>query len=208
MKKLVLLGDSIRLIGYGARVAELLGDEYTTWQPEDNCRWADYTYRMLSDKAEEIKDADIIHWNNGHWDICDLFGIGPFTSEEEFVTNMMQILDILQKRHKVIIFSTTTPVRYANKYNKNEVIERYNDLIVPKLRERGVIINDLNSLLKPDIDRYICDDNIHLTEEGIELCASRVANCIKEAARMLEGTGGSKAAEGGYELDSGAPVLI
>jgi hypothetical protein len=28
MKKVVLLGDSIRLIGYGLKVPELLGDEY------------------------------------------------------------------------------------------------------------------------------------------------------------------------------------
>ena len=54
MKKLVLLGDSIRLIGYGTRLAEIMSDEYEVWQPEDNCRWADYTYRMLSDKASEI----------------------------------------------------------------------------------------------------------------------------------------------------------
>ena len=34
MKKVVLLGDSIRLIGYGKRVEELLGDQCTVWQPE------------------------------------------------------------------------------------------------------------------------------------------------------------------------------
>ena len=67
MKKLVLLGDSIRLIGYGTRLAEIMSDEYEVWQPEDNCRWADYTYRMLSDKAAEIEGADLVHWNNGHW---------------------------------------------------------------------------------------------------------------------------------------------
>ena len=49
MKKLVLLGDSIRLIGYGTRLPALLRDEYEIWQPADNCRWADYTYRMPQD---------------------------------------------------------------------------------------------------------------------------------------------------------------
>ena len=206
MKKLVLLGDSIRLIGYGARVAELLGDEYTTWQPEDNCRWADYTYRMLSDKAEEIKDADIIHWNNGHWDICDLFGHGPFTPESEFVENINRIMDILTSRHQVIIFSTTTPVTDNNCYNKNEVIQRYNDIAASILRDRGAIILDLNTPLYPERDRYICSDTIHLSEEGIELCASMIADTIKKAADGLAGSFG----EGGKEdsaLD-GAPVLI
>ena len=40
MKKAVLIGDSIRMIGYGAPVAERLGDEFEVWQPDDNCRFA------------------------------------------------------------------------------------------------------------------------------------------------------------------------
>lgn len=206
--KVTLLGDSIRE-QYAPRVIEILGEDFKVWHPSENCRFSKYTLRGLFQWAPAMAGSDIVHWNDGHWDICDLWGFGPFTSEEEFVKNMMQILDILQKRHKVIIFSTTTPVRYANKYNKNEVIERYNNLIVPKLRERGVIINDLNSLLKPDIDRYICDDNIHLTKEGIELCANQVADCIREAAGCLaecENEAESVDAHGGE--DSGAPVLI
>ena len=31
MKKVVLFGDSIRQIGYGNRVCELLGEDYTVW---------------------------------------------------------------------------------------------------------------------------------------------------------------------------------
>ena len=38
MKKVVLLGDSIREIGYGTKVPELLKDEFTVWQPEENWR--------------------------------------------------------------------------------------------------------------------------------------------------------------------------
>ena len=72
MKKVVLLGDSIRLIGYGKRVEELLGDQCTVWQPEDNCRFSKYTLRMLFDEQQNIKDADVIHWNNGLWDACDI----------------------------------------------------------------------------------------------------------------------------------------
>ena len=34
MKKVVLLGDSIRLIGYAPRIPELLGDGYTVWQSD------------------------------------------------------------------------------------------------------------------------------------------------------------------------------
>ena len=40
MKKIALLGDSIRQIGYGSKVVELLGEDYDVWQPDDNCRFA------------------------------------------------------------------------------------------------------------------------------------------------------------------------
>ncbi len=49
MKKVVLLGDSIRLWGYGTKVPELLGKDYEVWQPEDNCRFVKYTLRGLFD---------------------------------------------------------------------------------------------------------------------------------------------------------------
>ena len=91
MKKVVLLGDSIRCIGYGPRIAELLGEDYTVWQSEDNCRFVKYTLRCLFEWREDIKDADIIHWNNGLWDTSTgLFDDGgkPFTGEEEYVENM------------------------------------------------------------------------------------------------------------------------
>ena len=68
MKKVALLGDSIRLLGYGTKVPELLGEEYEVFQPEDNCRFVKYTLRMLFELREQIQDSDIIHWNNGLWD--------------------------------------------------------------------------------------------------------------------------------------------
>lgn len=180
MKKLVLLGDSIRLIGYGTRLAEIMSDEYEVWQPEDNCRWADYTYRMLSDKEKEIAGADLIHWNNGHWDICDLFGDGSFTSVENYVKAMTRVAKRLLTVSKKVVFSTTAPVRPELTYENNERIKTYNAAVVPALRELGVVINDLYSFVEPCIDTYIkTEDNIHLTEEGSEACAQQIAAFLR-----------------------------
>ena len=67
-----------------------------------------------------------------------------------------------------------------NPYNRNVDIEKYNALIVPLLEEKGIIINDLYQLVSSNIDKYIRkDDNIHLSEEGIEVCAEQVANTIR-----------------------------
>ena len=96
MKKVILLGDSIRLIGYGARTAELLGPDYTVWQPEDNCRFASYTLRMLFEYKDQLEGADVIHWNNGLWDVCDLFGDGAFTPLEDYIRLLARIAAVLK----------------------------------------------------------------------------------------------------------------
>ena len=188
MKKVALLGDSIRLVGYGTVVPKLLGEEYEVFQPADNCRFAKYTLRGLFDWRHGMEGSRIVHWNNGLWDVSDLFGDGRyFTPEEEYVENMLRIADILLSKYDKVIFATTTPVTERNVYDSNEVIEKYNGLLVPLLEKKGVIINDLYTPLSKDIDRYISqEDDIHLSEEGVKVCAKQVADIIRNVAKTLD----------------------
>lgn len=186
MIKVTLLGDSIRKIGYGLVVPDLLGENFEVFQPNDNCRFAKYTLRGLFDWQKSMEGTQIVHWNNGLWDICDLFGDGMFTSESEYAETMLRIADILISRYDKVIFATTTPVTAQNKHNKNSEIEKYNKLIVPLLQKKGVIINDLYGLVAADIDKYIRkDDNIHLTEDGIAVCGKQTADLIRGVAQSL-----------------------
>ena len=185
MVKVTLLGDSIRMIGYGPKVPELLGDNFEVFQPAENCKFAKFTLRGLFDWAPKMAGSRIVHWNNGLWDLCNLFGDGLFSSETEYVQNMLRIADLLLKRYDKVIFATTTPVSSENPYNSNVDIERYNALIVPLLEEKGVIINDLHKLVSSDIDRYICEDHIHLSQEGIRVCSEQVSAVIRNVAQSL-----------------------
>ncbi len=181
MKKIVLLGDSIRLIGYGQKVEETFRAEgCEVWQSEDNCRFAKYTLRMLFEFQDQIKGADVVHWNNGLWDACDIFGDGPFTSLDEYVNNMLRIADILQKWCKKVIFATTTPTHPEYPYHELERIKLYNDTLVPLLEEKGIKINDLFSAMVDHQIDGICEDQIHLSDYGKEICIERVLNAIKE----------------------------
>ena len=114
-----------------------------------------------------------------------MFGDGCFTPEDEYIDNMLRIADILQNRYKNVIFATTTPVNPAHIHNKNCDIERYNNIIVPLLIEKGIIINDLYSIVAKDIEKYICDDLIHLSDEGIKVCSEAVKNTILDVAKKL-----------------------
>ncbi|MBQ7821570.1 MAG: hypothetical protein IJ391_04740, partial [Clostridia bacterium] len=174
MVKVTLLGDSIRQIGYGKVVPEMLGDGYEVFQPGDNCRFAKYTLRLLYDLRNDMAGSDIVHWNNGLWDTCDIVDGEAFTSIDEYVENMVRIARILKSRHKTVIFATITAVDERIGDQKNERIKAYNDALVPRLEEMGVIINDLYSLVYPNIDKYICDDRVHLSQDGIEACGRQV----------------------------------
>ena len=43
----------------------------------------------------------------------------------------------------------------------------------------GIIINDLYSVGEPNVDTYIKEVHIHLTELGSEACAKQIAALIK-----------------------------
>lgn len=189
--KVTLLGDSIRLgvddnvHGYGIATANLLKPDFEVFQPEENCRFAKNTLRGLFDWAESMRGSRVVHWNNGHWDVCRLFGDGTFSSDCEYVECMLRIATVLKSRYDAVIFATTTPVKDEHPYNRNSDIVRFNSLLVPELEKMGVVINDLHSLVKQDVDRYIGPDMIHLTDDGVDVCAHAVADKIRAVAKTL-----------------------
>ena len=182
MKKVVLLGDSIRLMGYGARTAELLGPDYTVWQPEDNCRFAAYTLRMLFDYKAQLEGADVIHFNCGLWDMCDLFGDGPFTPLEVYVEQMVRIAKILKTYAPVVIFATTTPPSPKMWGHDLNRVRAYNAAAMAALEPLGVLFDDLFTPVAEDIDRMISEDYLHASPYGVEILANRVADCIRKNA--------------------------
>lgn len=95
--------------------------------------------------------------------------------------NMLRIADILLKWGKTVIFATTTPTHPDYEYAAYDRTIAYNAMLTAELKKRGVIINDLFSLMDEHRLDGICEDLIHLNDKGIELCANQVAKTIREA---------------------------
>lgn len=201
MKKVMLIGDSIRMGYQDSLISELEG-EFEVWGSAENNRFAKYTLNELerlliefSDSEDENKGEfisptaksvgkivypDIIHWNNGLWDtaiVCE--EDGAFTPVDEYISYMSKILRELRKITDKIIFATTTPVKPQNPNQKNEIVTEYNRHITAFMKKEGVVINDLNSLVSNDVDKYISEDNIHLSDDGKKLCAKAAAELIR-----------------------------
>ena len=183
--KVVLLGDSIRL-NYGPMTVEKLGAAYSVWQPEDNCRFIKYTQRgVFYDWREFICGSDVIHFNCGLWDTCDLCGDGPFSTLEEYTAQLVRTAKELQRISRRVIFATTTPVKPGQPHNTNERIARYNESAVSAMEGLGVSVNDLWTPVYADLEGCICDDLIHLTDKGIDICSGLAAEAVSRAAADL-----------------------
>lgn len=79
-----------------------------------------------------------------------------------------------------MIFATTTPTFDRSDIAREDILS-YNAKAVFRLKEIGVEINDLFSVVDADIAANVrADDKTHLTEAGNELCARQVADVIRK----------------------------
>lgn len=183
MKNVLLIGDSI-CIGYRGYVRESLAGLADVAYPEENGRWAAFTYNSLRFWLPSVPSPDVIHFNNGIWDCVRLYGEREsFTSVNDYARDILRTYRELRKLNVPIIFATTTPVS-ENARVWDCDIRRYNAAVSTQLRQEGCLINDLHSIISPRASEWISGDGIHLTDEGYHACAEAVADSIR---RGLEG---------------------
>lgn len=182
MKKILLIGDSIRL-SYRTKVAELLEGRATLAGPDENCRFSAYTLFNLSSWLGD-ESYDVIHWNNGQWDTCHMPDGKIHTPLKAYLDLQERIAGILKTRTKRLVFATTTPV-WPEQFDsgtihprRNEDITAYNAAATELMRNLDVEVNDLHTPVVAEVKRFICDDMVHLTTEGVDLCARKIAALI------------------------------
>ena len=189
MKKVFLLGDSIR-IGYDGFVRELLKGTADVFYPEDNGRFAGYTYVCIPQWKNLAGDPDqvnVVHWNCGHWDCAHFYRDSePYSTVEEYAVWLRRVHDCIRRNFPAaqVIFATTTgvaPGRYEQMSSprSNEEIALYNKAAVEVMKELDVPVNDLAAFTADfPIDCYA--DEVHFTEAGSRLLAGMVADKIRK----------------------------
>ena len=109
--KILLLGDSLRM-GYEPFVRKMLEDKAYVGGPDENGRWAAYTLNSLRFWLGQFPEPDVIHWNNGLWDLGDDYQLGrPFSLPEEYESALERTITVLNKLFPKarIIMATTMP---------------------------------------------------------------------------------------------------
>jgi len=180
LKKILLLGDSIRM-SFQPLVAEKLKGVADVTGPGDNCRFVKYTLWNIGGWVAELGKPDIIHWNNGIWDTYHLNPeTGVFTPLEEYAAYLKRALKELRRTEAKIIWAATTPVNDNSGVCNNAEVDRYNAEAARLMKAEGIEINDLNRLLRENINEHIAEDGVHLTQKGMEACAEACSNILKK----------------------------
>ena len=186
MKKVVLIGDSIRM-GYDKYVKDALSGVAEVYYPDENSRFSEYVLRYAHTWKGLLNwpdDIDLVHWNAGLWDVLEIYGDEPLTPIDTYGENILRIykrLKFLFPKAK-FVFATSTNVneKIANPdfFRHNEIIEKYNKKAVEILSSTDTYINDLYSLTKSFPDSYRSDWVHFYTPEGTEQIGGRVLSVI------------------------------
>ena len=186
MKKVVLIGDSIRM-GYDKYVKEALSGVAEVYYPNENCRFAENVLRFAHEwkkNGEWPDDVDLVHWNAGLWDALELFEDEPLTTLDYYEQAIFRIhkrLRMLFPNAK-LVFATSTAVLEdkcgKNFRRKNSTIEEYNKTAIRALEGTGTLINDLYPFSKSCPEEFHSDWVHFRTPEGMALIGGKVISVI------------------------------
>jgi lysophospholipase L1-like esterase len=186
MKKLTLIGDSIRM-GYQQTVHQMLSDEYEIWQPEEN---GGNSRNVLSHINEWLinQPADVIHINCGLHDLRKEYGSNePAIDLIEYEENLIAIFTRIKTETKAqIIWASTTPVNQkwhheTKGFDRFEAdVDAYNEVATRVATKINIPIDDLYTVVVAvGRDNIILPDGVHFTSEGYNILGNAVVKFIK-----------------------------
>lgn len=192
MKKVVLIGDSIRM-GYDKYVKDALEGVAQVYYPTENCRFCEYVLRYAHEWKSSFAcgdDVDLVHWNAGLWDALELFGDEPLTPISfygELIKRVDKRLRMLYPKAK-FVFATSTCVNEQMSRPEftrhNSIIEKYNAEALKVLANTDTIINDLYSLTAKLPNEYRSDWVHFYTPKGTEVIGGRVLSIISKELQI------------------------
>lgn len=186
MKKLFLIGDSIRM-GYCAYVKAALEGKAEVYWNMGNARFAEYVLYSIGDWEHHMRlgeDVACVHWNTGLHDVVRTAEEDPLTPPEIYGYYIDRICQRLKRYYPKaeFIFATSTPVQ-EEKFDywfsrKNGDIEKINEVAVEIVKKYGMSVNDLYALLK-DAPEELHSDKTHFnTPAAREVITKQVLKSV------------------------------
>ena len=191
LPRVLIMGDSISL-GYTWEVRKLLAGKANVQHPDVNCWSTAFGLEHIKKWLGE-KHWDVIYFNFGLHDLKYLNDKAEYVTPDkglqvtpikQYQANLRKIVEILETTGAKLIFATTTPVPNGagGRVPGDEI--RYNAAASEVMREMGVEIDDLWSVVNPSLTTLQLPQNVHFNSEGSRVLGVEVASRI---ARDLPG---------------------
>jgi lysophospholipase L1-like esterase len=186
MKKILLLGDSIRM-SYQIEVQIGLEGRAKIFAPVENCRHSANFLEKLPDWLQDFQ-PDLVHFNAGLHDLIRGRENGlPQFPLEVYERNLRQILAVFdQSRIRAIFWASTTPVHdawnlktHAYPMRANEDVLAYNRAADRVMADAKIPTDDLyRRALEAGLAHIQTPDGVHYTEAGQKALGKAVVDFL------------------------------
>jgi len=174
LPRVLLIGDSISC-GYTLTLRHALAGRVNVHRAPANCGSTTMGLKHLPAWLGGGK-WDVIHFNFGIWD--------RNTDRAIYASNLEQIVTQLQRTGAKLIWARTTPPassRNAEGYSLLQC-EEVNVVADRIMRQNGIPMDDLCSLVQPRLAELQLTNNVHFNAAGYSALGRKVADTIQEAA--------------------------
>jgi len=186
MKKIALIGDSIRM-GYQATAIEQLAGAAEIVSPESN---GGDSRNILANLDEWVINLqpDIVHLNCGLHDLKREFTTPEQTQVplEEYRRNLETIFRRITGAGATLIWATTTPVNYDRHHAVKGFDRREEDVTAFNIAAREVAyqfklpVDDLyTAVMQAGRDVMVGFDGVHFEQQGYQMLGTAVADFLR-----------------------------
>jgi lysophospholipase L1-like esterase len=181
LPRVLLIGDSIS-IGYTEPVrTELNGKANVHRIPTNGATTLNGVQNL--DTWLGTARWDVIHFNFGLHDLKIMDDGKHQVPLPDYENNLRTIVERFKKTGAKLIWATTTPVPDAkvNPPRRSADVITYNDAATKIMKEAGVAIDDLYSLVNPRLAELQLPANVHYTLTGYDVLGHQVVESILRA---------------------------
>ena len=185
--RVLVSGDSIS-IGYTPPAAELLAGEAELIHNPGNGGDSDNVLANMDAWLAEA-DADVVHLNCGLHDLKVARDTRAHQVPlERYRRNLTEIARRLTACGALPVWASSTSIIDARHNTVKEFdrhnadVDAYNAVADEIMLAAGIRIDDLHAAaVAAGIETIICDDGVHMTEDGYAMLARAVADCLRGA---------------------------
>ena len=185
-RSVLIIGDSISM-GYTPAVAALLADRAEVVHNPGNGGDSDNVAAHLQAWLKEVP-GEVVHFNCGLHDVkCHPDPPRLQVPLERYRQNLSAIVQRLGRTGAALVWASSTPVvedRHArrgcgfDRFNRD--VEAYNAAAEGVVTGAGIHVNDLHAaVVAAGAETLIGADGVHMTEEGSQMLARAVAECVR-----------------------------